>query len=64
ELATKRIKRGSHMSVRALEADIKGWIAQWYEDPRPYVWVMTADQILASIARYCERISAVVAAQK
>ena len=64
ELATKKIKRGSHMSVRALESDIKGWIEHWNENPRPYVWVKTADQILASIARYCERISAIVAAGK
>jgi len=63
ELATKRIKRGSHTSVRALEADIKDWMAHWNDNPRPYVWVKTADQILASIARYCERISAIVAAQ-
>jgi transposase len=64
ELATKKIKRGSHMSVRALEADIKEWIEHWNENPRPYVWVKTAEQILSSIARYCERISAIVAAQK
>jgi transposase len=59
ELTTKKIKRGAHMSVRALEKDIREWIATWNEDPRPYVWVKTADQILASLARYCERVSAV-----
>jgi transposase len=64
ELATKKIKRGSHLSVRALETDIKEWIVHWNDNPRPYVWVKTADQILASIARYCERISAIVDAQK
>ncbi|MHB1552778.1 MAG: IS630 family transposase [Acidimicrobiales bacterium] len=58
ELTTKKIKRGAHMSVRALEKDIREWIATWNEDPRPYVWVKTADQILASLARYCERVSA------
>ena len=50
--------------VRALEADIKDWIEHWNDNPRPYVWVKTADQILASIARYCERVSAIVAAGK
>ena len=44
--------------MRALETDIKEWIVHWNDKPRPYVWVKTADQILASIARYCERISA------
>jgi transposase len=57
ELTTKKIRRGAHRSVRELERDIKDWIEQWNEDPRPYVWVKTADQILESLARYCERIS-------
>jgi len=58
ELTNKKIRRGSHLSVRALEADIRSWIATWNEDPRPYVWVKTADQILAALARYCEKVSA------
>ncbi len=58
ELTTKKIKRGAHMSVAALEKDIGEWIQHWNEDPKPYVWVKTADQILASLARYCERVSA------
>ncbi len=57
ELTTKKIKRGAHTSVPSLEGDIRSWMATWNEDPRPYVWVKTADQILASLARYCERIS-------
>ena len=64
ELTTKKIKRGAHMSVRALEADIRGWIEQWNDDPRPYVWTKTAEQILASIARYCERVSAAATGQQ
>jgi len=58
ELTTKKIKRGAHTSVRALEKDIREWIALWNENPRPYVWAKTADQILASLARSCERVSA------
>jgi len=57
ELTDKKIKRGAHTSVQGLERDIRGWIATWNEDPRPYVWVKTADQILGSLARYCARIS-------
>ena len=63
ELTTKKIKRGAHTNVPNLEKDIREWIALWNENPRPYVWVKTADQILASIARYCERISAAAAPQ-
>jgi transposase len=57
ELTTKRLRRGSHRSVRQLNADIRAWIETWNEDPRPFVWTKTADQILESIARYCTRIN-------
>jgi len=57
ELTEKKIKRGAHTSVQGLERDIRSWVASWNEDPRPYVWVKTADQILDSLARYCARIS-------
>ena len=57
ELTSKKLRRGTHRSVRELEADIRGWITNWNNNPRPYVWTKTADQILASIARYCTRIN-------
>ncbi len=57
ELTMKKIRRGTHRSVRELERDIKEWIATWNDDPRPYVWVKTAEEIFASLAQYCERIS-------
>jgi transposase len=57
ELTTKKLQRGTHRSVRALNADIRNWITTWNDDPRPYVWTKTADQILESIARYCRRIN-------
>jgi len=53
ELTTKKLRRGAHRSVRALNADIRSWIETWNEDPNPYVWTKTADQILESITRYC-----------
>jgi transposase len=57
ELTTKLLKRGQHRSVRQLNADIRDWIDTWNENPRPYVWTKTADQILDSIKRYCQRIN-------
>jgi len=57
ELTTKKLQRGTHPSVEALEADITAWAEHWNTNPRPYVWTKTADQILANLARYCERIS-------
>lgn len=57
ELTTKKLQRGAHRSVRELNSDIRSWIKTWNEQPRPYVWTKTADQILESIARYCTRIN-------
>src|SRR3984957_1768820 len=55
ELTTKKLKRSAHGSVAALNKDIRAWIATWNENPRPFVWTKTADQILESITRYCTR---------
>ena len=57
ELTTKLLRRGAHRSVRAMNADIRQWIETWNENPRPYVWTKTAEQILDSIKRYCQRIN-------
>jgi transposase len=57
ELTQKKLKRGAHRSVRQLNTDIRTWINTWNENPKPYVWTKTADQILDSISRYCTRIN-------
>lgn len=57
ELTTKKLQRGTHRTVRELNTDIRNWIKTWNDNPRPYVWTKTADQILESIARYCKRIN-------
>jgi transposase len=57
ELTNKKLRRGAHRSVRDLNADIRAWVKTWNENPRPYVWTKTADEILDSIARYCTRIT-------
>jgi transposase len=57
ELTTKKPRRGAHRSVRQLNTDIRAWIDTWNDNPRPFVWTKTADQILESITRYCERIN-------
>jgi transposase len=57
ELTTKSIKRGSHRSVRELVASIRTWITSWNNDPKPFVWHKTADEILDSLAAYCQRIN-------
>ena len=57
ELSTKWIKRGTHRSVRDLVASIRTWITGWNDDPKPFVWHKSADEILDSLASYCQRIS-------
>jgi transposase len=57
ELTTKRIRRGVHRSVQALEKDIRAWIAAWNQDPKPFVWTKTADEILDALTTYCRRIT-------
>src|SRR5271154_1297696 len=55
ELTNKRIRRGVFGSVKDLETAIREFIEVHNEDPTPFVWTKTADQILASIARYAQR---------
>jgi transposase len=57
ELTTKWLKRGTHRSVGELTASIQSWIDSWNQDPRPFVWTKTADQILENITRYLQRTS-------
>jgi transposase len=56
-LTDQMIRRGVHKSVQALEADIRAWIATWNQNPRPFTWTKTAEEILDSLARYIARIS-------
>lgn len=57
-LTEKQIRRGAHRSTRELEYAILNYIEHGNKDPKPFVWTKTADQILANIARFCERTSA------
>jgi transposase len=57
ELTNKKLRRGTHRSVRQLNTDIRAWIDTWNDNPRPFVWTKTAEQILESITTYCNRIN-------
>jgi transposase len=56
-LTEKQIKRGAHRSTRALEAAIRQYLDVTNTNPKPFVWAKTADEILASVARFCHRTS-------
>ncbi|WP_405580318.1 IS630 family transposase [Streptomyces sp. NBC_01092] len=55
-LTDKLIRRGVHTSVKALEDDITAWIDTWNENPRPFTWTKTADEILHSLADYLTKV--------
>ena len=55
-LTDKLIRRGVHTSVPALENDIRDWIATWNDNPRPFTWTKTADEILNSLASYLAKL--------
>jgi len=55
-LTDKLIRRGVHTSVQALENDIRNWIATWNDNPRPFTWTKTADEILNSLADYLAKL--------
>ena len=57
ELTNRKLRRSAHRSVAELEADLNAWIAAWNDDPKPFVWTKTADEILDNLARYLQRIN-------
>jgi transposase len=56
-LTTKKLQRSAHDSVAALTADIRRWVETWNENPTPFVWTKTADEILDKLARYCSAVT-------
>ena len=57
KLTNRRLRNGSFCSVAALEEAIDIWTSHWNDDPKPFVWHKSADEILDSIAAYCQRIN-------
>lgn len=56
-LTEKQIKRGTHRSTLELERAIREYLHVYNDQPQPLIWTKSADEILASIARFCERTS-------
>jgi transposase len=56
-LTDQLIRRGVHKSVVALENDVRRWIKNWNDDPKPFVWTKTAEDILQSLSKYRAKIS-------
>jgi hypothetical protein len=45
-----------HKNLQALERDIRAWITQWNDNPQPFIWTKSADEILERLASYLDRI--------
>lgn len=56
-LSERQIKRGTHRSTLELERAIRQYLDTYNQAPKPFVWTKTADEIFASLARFCKRIS-------
>jgi transposase len=57
ELTRQLLERGDHRSVHALERDIRAWVTAWNDNPKPFVWTKTAEQILQALGRLIKRIN-------
>jgi transposase len=56
-LTQNYIRRGTHRSTRQLEQAIRQYLELNNARPKPFVWSKSADDILASIERFCLRTS-------
>ncbi len=56
-LTTKKLQRSAHRNVKALAADIEAWAANWNENPTPFIWHKSADEILQRLAGYCTAVT-------
>lgn len=59
EITRQMLQRSDHRSVQALESDVREWVRAWNENPRPFKWTKTADQILSSLARFLQRTTGI-----
>ena len=57
EITNRMLRRSAHRNVKELAADLNSWIATWNDNPRPFVWHKTADEILDTLSGYLQRIS-------
>jgi len=63
ELTRKQLQRGVHTSTMQLEADIRAFIDKHNENPKPYKWTKSADEILAAVKRFCQKTEQTLCAE-
>lgn len=57
EITRDLLQRSDHRSVQALEKDLRNWVKGWNQNPKPFIWTKTAEQILESLGRLLQRIT-------
>ncbi|MDJ0355149.1 transposase [Paenarthrobacter sp. PH39-S1] len=57
EVTRELLQRSDHRSVQTLEKDLRNWIKGWNENPKPFIWTKTAEEILESLGRLLKRIN-------
>ena len=55
ERQVRQLRRGVHTSTNQLEADILSFIQRHNENPKPYKWTKSGDEILSSVKRFCQK---------
>jgi transposase len=56
-LTEKQLRRGIYRSTRELESAIERYLEIHNEQPKPFMWTKTADEILLTFGQFCKRIS-------
>jgi len=56
-LTTKKLQRSAPPQRQGVAADLEAWVANWNENPTPFVWHKSAEQILERIAGYCAAVN-------
>jgi hypothetical protein len=56
-LTTKKLQRSAHRTVKDLAADSRSWAETWNDNPKPFTWHKSADDILQRLAGYCTAIN-------
>jgi len=56
-LTERQLRRGTYRSTQELEAALRHYVQTYNQDPKPFIWTKTADQILEAVARFCKRTS-------
>ena len=57
EVTRELLQRSDHRSVQTLEKDLRDWVKGWNENPKPFIWTKTAEEILESLGRLLKRIN-------